>query len=135
MKKLHRQELRPDSYGTYRTVFGRVVGIVRRYEGRVSGWGAEGEFTQTGNKLLVQVKPSWTGKIVEALPEDIEPADARDFPYQGTYEWTDANRADQAEEMKDRERDEKGRWLPDPPPLEERQGNRGIKNVGLLHDL
>jgi len=109
-KKLQRQELDPDHYGNYRTVYGRVVGMVRRYEGKVTGFGGEGDFQPSSSMLLIQVKPTWTGKIVEALPEDIESTEPREFPFQGAWQWTDDNRKDQAEEAEDWPRDEKGRW-------------------------
>jgi len=113
-KKLHRQVLKdePDYSDFYRTVYGRVVGMVRRYEGKVTGSGGEADFQPTSNMLLIQVKPTWTGKIVEALPEDIEPAEPREFAFQGTIskearkDWSETMK----EESKDRPRDAKGRW-------------------------
>jgi len=112
-KKLQRQELDEDHYDSYRTVYGRVVGMVRRYEGKVTGFGGEGDFQPTSSMLLIQVKPTWTGKIVEALPEDLEATEPREFTFQ-VIPFSERGRKDWSETMKDESkdwpRDEKGRW-------------------------
>jgi hypothetical protein len=106
-------------------VRGWIVGMIRRFEGKIHPSCSKGEDYEggylgvTGSKLLWKVTRSMMGKPMEVADEDVclagasSPAELFNCPLKLGTPWGMAGWSpeDQRKEMKAWPRDEKGRWL------------------------